>query len=121
MNLLVTPAEATDFFSRIPWFFKVSLGLMVLRGLFWLVNQMPKENKSLQKRSRAPAASASPSSQGTAVLFDPATAEHVLVLKDGQQLGPFSFEGINNKIWPCAFEPSDLAWHEGLADWQPLT
>ena len=48
-------------------------------------------------------------------------ATDVLVLKNGQQLGPFTLEEINRQLSEGAIIASDLAWHEGLSEWVPLT
>ncbi|MBE7157907.1 MAG: DUF4339 domain-containing protein [Rhodospirillales bacterium] len=51
---------------------------------------------------------------------DPVIAAQILVLKDEQQRGPFSVDEINGQLAAGTFELSDLAWHEGLTEWQPL-
>jgi Domain of unknown function (DUF4190)/GYF domain 2 len=40
--------------------------------------------------------------------------------RSGQQLGTFSEEEVREGLKNGKFLPTDLGWHEGLADWQPL-
>ena len=106
-----------------PWYWSFRwVGLIIVaRAVFWLVKQLPKENKSLRKPvQKSPN---TPYSTGPAALIasEPAPAREILVLKDGQQIGPYPLEEINRQISANAFAPSDLAWHEGLAEWQPLS
>lgn len=45
---------------------------------------------------------------------------NVFVLRDGQQYGPYSSEQIQLYLQEKRFQPTDLAWYEGLPEWQPL-
>lgn len=45
----------------------------------------------------------------------------IYVLKDGEQMGPFSKGTIATLISDGSVGDSDLAWHEGLSDWVPLS
>ena len=40
---------------------------------------------------------------------------------DGQRLGPYSLEEVRSQIANRTLQPTDLAWHEGAAHWQPLS
>lgn len=40
--------------------------------------------------------------------------------KDGKQLGPFDAEGLTEQIAKGIVSYDDLAWTEGMAQWQPL-
>lgn len=40
--------------------------------------------------------------------------------RNGQQLGSFSEEEVREGLGRGTFLPTDLGWHEGLAEWQPL-
>ena len=40
--------------------------------------------------------------------------------RSGQQLGTFSEDEVREGLKNGKFLPTDLGWHEGLADWQPL-
>jgi len=42
------------------------------------------------------------------------------IAKDGQQLGPFTDAQIDQQLASGAISPADLAWRDGMADWQPL-
>lgn len=39
---------------------------------------------------------------------------------DGQQLGPYSLEDVLSQLSAGTIQPTDLAWHEGALEWQPL-
>ena len=41
--------------------------------------------------------------------------------RNGQQLGTFNEDEVRDGLQTGRFLPTDLGWHEGLADWQPLT
>lgn len=41
--------------------------------------------------------------------------------RNGQQLGNFSEEEVREGLQTGKLLPTDLGWHEGLADWQPLS
>ena len=45
----------------------------------------------------------------------------ILVVKDGQQLGPFSPEEINSQLAGGILEPSDLGWTEDYETWTSLS
>ena len=42
------------------------------------------------------------------------------VNKDGQQIGPYHLEQVNQYFEQGSLLPTDPAWHEGLAGWVPL-
>jgi hypothetical protein len=44
----------------------------------------------------------------------------IYVNKDGQQLGPYSLEQINQYLAEGSLLPQDPAWHDGLAEWTQL-
>jgi len=46
---------------------------------------------------------------------------NIFVNKNGQQLGPFSPEQINEYLAQGSLHPQDPAWHDGLAEWTQLT
>ena len=39
---------------------------------------------------------------------------------DGQQIGPYSLEDVLAQLAADTIQPTDLAWHEGALEWQPL-
>lgn len=41
--------------------------------------------------------------------------------RDGKQFGPYTLAEVNGHLSTGHLKPEDLAWHEGLADWQPLS
>ena len=41
--------------------------------------------------------------------------------RNGQQLGSFSEDEVREGLRSGTFLPTDLGWHEGLAEWQPLS
>ena len=41
--------------------------------------------------------------------------------RDGQQMGPYTVEQINEYLAQGSLLPTDYAWHEGLPDWVPIT
>ncbi len=45
---------------------------------------------------------------------------NINVARNGQQLGVFPLEEINRRLATGELLPADLAWHEGMAGWQPL-
>jgi hypothetical protein len=44
----------------------------------------------------------------------------IYVHRDGQQLGPYSVEGVRQDLADGNLAADDLAWHEGASDWLPL-
>ena len=44
----------------------------------------------------------------------------ILINRDGQQLGPYTPEQVNEYLAAGSLSPDDPAWHEGLAEWVPL-
>jgi GYF domain 2 len=44
----------------------------------------------------------------------------IFIHRDGQQYGPYPIERVPGYIASGDLLPSDLAWHEGAADWMPL-
>ena len=40
--------------------------------------------------------------------------------RDGQQMGPFTMEQIQQHLTAGSVLPTDLAWHEGLPEWVPV-
>jgi hypothetical protein len=45
---------------------------------------------------------------------------HIYIAKHGTQTGPFSEEQLCGMLTEGLASPSDLAWREGMPDWQPL-
>ena len=45
----------------------------------------------------------------------------VTLNRDGQQMGPYTVEQINEYLALGTLLPTDYAWHEGLPDWVPVT
>jgi len=43
------------------------------------------------------------------------------VRRDGQNYGPYDEETTRSYLSAGSLSPEDLAWHEGLTDWQPLS
>lgn len=48
------------------------------------------------------------------------TPLEITVLKNGQNIGPFTQDELKNLIRKGTFDANDLAWHEGLENWQPI-
>jgi len=46
---------------------------------------------------------------------------NIYIVKNGQQTGPFAIEQIRDAIASGSVSPSDLAWHDGLPNWIPLS
>lgn len=42
------------------------------------------------------------------------------IAKDGNKTGPFAKQDVLNQIQQGALGPYDLAWSEGMSEWQPL-
>ena len=40
--------------------------------------------------------------------------------KDGNQMGPFPLDSVREMVRTGSLADTDLAWHEGAADWAPL-
>ena len=103
------------------WSFRWLALLFAIRAAFWLFKQLPKENKSLRKSvQKSPDLSYS-AGPAAPVALEATPTREILVLRDGQQLGPYPVEEINRQLSTHVFEASDLAWYEGLAEWQPLS
>ena len=45
----------------------------------------------------------------------------IYLTRDGQQYGPYSPEQLKVSLSEGTVNPSDLAWHEGMTDWVPLS
>ena len=45
----------------------------------------------------------------------------IFIHKDGRQSGPFPLVEVIEKASTGALSPSDLAWHEGIPSWVPLS
>jgi len=45
----------------------------------------------------------------------------VTISRDGQQMGPYTVDQINDYLAQGSLLPTDYAWHEGLPDWVPVT
>ncbi len=43
------------------------------------------------------------------------------IFKDGQQVGPFAENEVTAGVHSGRFDPNDLVWTEGFADWQKLS
>ena len=43
------------------------------------------------------------------------------ISRDGQQFGPYTSEQVREYLSTGSVLPTDLAWHEGAADWLPVT
>jgi TPR repeat protein len=44
----------------------------------------------------------------------------IFISRDGAQSGPYSMDQVREYLASGELLPGDLAWHEGMADWQPL-
>jgi len=45
----------------------------------------------------------------------------ILIHRDGKQLGPFSEDQVRKQLANGSLSSTDLAWHDGLAEWLPLS
>jgi hypothetical protein len=45
----------------------------------------------------------------------------ITINRDGQQMGPYTVEQINEYLAQGSLLPTDHAWHEGMPDWVPVT
>jgi len=45
----------------------------------------------------------------------------ILIVKDGQQLGPFTPEEVNSQLAGGMLEPTDLGWSEDYETWTALS
>ena len=45
----------------------------------------------------------------------------IQILKDGQDMGTYPVEQVNQHLEGGMFEATDLGWHEGMADWAQLS
>ena len=103
-----------------PWFVKFPLIGLAIRACFWVLNQLPKANTSPREPVPKLAAPLPPTHEDAPMPAEPPTATEILVLKGGQQLGPYTLEEINRQLTAGIIMVSDLAWHEGLIGWVPL-
>ena len=44
----------------------------------------------------------------------------IYVNRNGQQFGPYTVEQVRENLAIGMLAPTDLAWHEGLAEWQSV-
>ncbi len=44
----------------------------------------------------------------------------ILIVRDGEQFGPYTDEEVRDYLADGALLSTDLAWHEGLAEWTPV-
>ena len=44
----------------------------------------------------------------------------IYILPNGEQQGPFSPDQVKGYLAIGQYQYSDLAWREGMAEWQPL-
>lgn len=45
---------------------------------------------------------------------------HIYIAKNGTQTGPFTEDQLKEMLGNGLISPGDLAWHDGVTDWQPL-
>ena len=45
----------------------------------------------------------------------------VKVKRNGEDIGVFPIQEIAPRLNSWFFEPTDLYWHEGMSDWEPLS
>jgi uncharacterized protein DUF4339 len=45
----------------------------------------------------------------------------IFVHRDGQQLGPYTVDQIKGELASGTLHAGDLAWHEGIPNWVPLS
>ncbi len=53
--------------------------------------------------------------------FPAISAMQIHIHHDGQQQGPLDLELVRSRLADGSLLGSDLAWHEGMADWMPLS
>jgi hypothetical protein len=46
-------------------------------------------------------------------------SESIYLGRDGRQLGPYGWAQIAAMASAGQVRPGDLAWHDGMGDWQP--
>ena len=51
----------------------------------------------------------------------PIPPTHLRIDHDGQQLGPLSLGNVRAGLTAGSIAPTDLAWHTGALEWQPLS
>ena len=44
----------------------------------------------------------------------------IYVNRNGQQFGPYTVEQVRENLAIGMLAPTDLAWHEGVAEWQSV-
>lgn len=54
-------------------------------------------------------------------MTNPPHSMQIHIGRDNQQLGTFTVQQVLGGLASGQFLPTDIAWHEGLADWQPLS
>ena len=50
----------------------------------------------------------------------PPPGQAIYVSKGDQDLGPFTFDELVEQMSNKQFEPTDLAWHQGVSNWMAL-
>lgn len=46
---------------------------------------------------------------------------NIYIGRNGKQNGPFTLQEVNAQLATRHFLPTDLAWYDGMTDWQPLS
>lgn len=124
-------AQAPDYSYHMPWYAKVRIGIIVA-SLLIAVGKAVTSGKSSSGSSTSPTSSfptrtpvqqfgARPSASTLPPPPSPVpSVPPMLIFKDGRQLGPYNPRDVREHLSAGTFEPTDLAWHEGLSEWQPL-
>jgi hypothetical protein len=45
----------------------------------------------------------------------------IFIHRDGQQLGPYTLDQVKGDLTSGSLQAGDLAWHEGIPNWVPLS
>ena len=53
-------------------------------------------------------------------MLAPPPGQAIYVSKGDQDLGPFTFDELVEQMSKKQFEPTDLAWHQGVSNWMAL-
>lgn len=107
------PFEEADVRSRL------ASGALAHEDLVW--SEGMTDWKSLREMYPAAAAPAAPASTGpSSVPASASTVAGVYLWKDDEQIGPFDEADIRDRIAKGDLFGDDLAWTEGMSDWQEM-
>ena len=102
------------------WAFRFILIGLVIRAFFWVLKKLPKKDTPPESPDLDRAMSSHSIQSPLPVSAKRSVVTAILVLKNGQQLGPYTLDEVNRQLSAGAIMASDFAWQERLPEWVPL-